>query len=135
MPERIQRKRTAGWSSPVDAHGRTPIYVGRPTMYANPFRIVPEGRLWIVRVDPADGVCGRTVGDFASKLQARKVATLEFEAQFHTPGGAEQGAYFASRLHGLDLSCWCELPEPGDIDWCHARVLIDLCNEKETVDA
>ena len=31
-PERIQRRRTAGWRMPADA-----IYVGRPTKWGNPF--------------------------------------------------------------------------------------------------
>lgn len=135
MPERVQRKRTAGWTAPLDANGLPPIYVGRPTVYANPFRIVREHGLWVVRVERADGVRPRVIGDFAFKLQARKVATEEFEAQFSTPGGAEQAEFFARRLHGRSLMCWCELPEPGEIDWCHGRILMELSNAKETASA
>lgn len=129
MPQRHQRQRKAGWTTPVDAEGRPAKYVGRPTIYANPFRIVPEGRLWIVRVDPAEGVRGRTVGEYPTKLLARVAAPTAFEAQFRSPGGAEQAEFFARTLHGRDLSCWCELPEPGEIDWCHARVLVELCEK------
>ena len=28
-------------------------------------------------------------------------------------------------LTGRDLACFCPLPEPGEIDWCHARILIE----------
>lgn len=135
MPERIQRKRTAGWTAPLDANGLPPIYVGRPSMYANPFRIVREHGLWIVRIDPADGVRGRLVGEYPTKLLARVASTTEFEAQFHTPGGAEQAEFLAQRLHGRSLMCWCELPEPGEIDWCHGRILMELSNARETANA
>lgn len=33
MPQRIQRKRSKGWTMPPGA-----IYVGRPTKYGNPYR-------------------------------------------------------------------------------------------------
>ncbi|MEV4242583.1 DUF4326 domain-containing protein [Streptosporangium canum] len=32
------------------------------------------------------------------------------------------------QLDGKDLACWCPLPEPGEIDWCHARVLLKIAN-------
>lgn len=121
MPARIQRRRIAGWRAPEGAK-----YVGRGTPYGNPYRVVRDGRLWIVRVDPADGVTGRTVGDYASQIEARKVAVEQFRAMFRTPGGAEQAEYFARMLHGRDLMCWCALPEPGETDWCHASVLLEL---------
>lgn len=35
MPQRIQRKRTKGWRMPEGA-----IYVGRPTVYGNPFEVI-----------------------------------------------------------------------------------------------
>jgi len=32
-------------------------------------------------------------------------------------------------LAGKDLACPCPLPEPGEIDWCHAaHTLIPLAN-------
>lgn len=31
-------------------------------------------------------------------------------------------------LAGKDLACWCPLPEPGEIDWCHARILLEVAN-------
>lgn len=34
MPERVQRKRTAGWTMPENT-----IYVGRPTKWGNPYRV------------------------------------------------------------------------------------------------
>ena len=37
MPVRIQRRRAAGWRLPEGA-----VYVGRPTLWGNPFRIVVD---------------------------------------------------------------------------------------------
>ncbi|WP_239162133.1 DUF4326 domain-containing protein [Acrocarpospora phusangensis] len=36
-------------------------------------------------------------------------------------------------LDGKDLACWCPLPEPGEIDWCHARVLLEIANGDDGV--
>ncbi len=37
MPERIQRKRTKGWTMPENT-----VYVGRPSKWGNPYRVTPE---------------------------------------------------------------------------------------------
>ncbi|MET7713703.1 DUF4326 domain-containing protein [Streptomyces sp. NPDC005407] len=37
----------------------------------------------------------------------------------------------AHELRGKDLACWCKLPEPGQPDHCHARVLIELASQGE----
>jgi hypothetical protein len=39
MPKRIQRKRTKGWKIPEGA-----VYVGRPTIYGNPFHLTLRAR-------------------------------------------------------------------------------------------
>jgi hypothetical protein len=38
QPQRIQRRRTAGWRMPAGA-----LYVGRPTRFGNPFPIAEHG--------------------------------------------------------------------------------------------
>ena len=44
-PKRIQRRRTKGWRMPEGA-----VYVGRPTIFGNPFRVIksPCCRTWDV---------------------------------------------------------------------------------------
>jgi hypothetical protein len=121
-PARIQRKRVKGWTKPEGA-----VYVGRGSRYGNPFRLVREGNLWIVRVDPADGVVGRTVGDYVLERQARQVAVDEFRAMFRGPAGWELAEYFALRLHGRDLMCWC-----AEDQACHADVLLELAAQVRT---
>ena len=81
-PKRIQRKRTKGWRMPEGA-----IYVGRPTMWQNPFKLSVWGR----------------EGAMAMYMNYLKV----------NPGismAAKQA------LCGKDLSCWCRLDQPCHAD-------------------
>ena len=43
-PQRIQRKRTKGWRMPAGT-----VYVGRPTVWGNPYDNVDDYRPWIMR--------------------------------------------------------------------------------------
>lgn len=128
MPTRIQRRRTRGWTVPLDAEGRRPVYVGRGSLYGNPWRIdrEPGSGLYVVHVPAGDGVRARTLGDHQFLAQAREVAAEAFAADLRTPGGAEQAEYFAERLRGRDLMCWCPLDGA-----CHADVLLRLANPGE----
>lgn len=124
-PARIQRRRVRGWRTPLDAQGRKPIYVGRPTLYGNPFQVARvAGGLWVVFVDAADGVTGREIATVSSEREARQTAVDNFRAMLRTPGGAEQAEFFAWKLHGRNLSCWCPIGMP-----CHAAVLLELANQ------
>ena len=85
MPKRIQRKRTKGWKMPYTAK-----YVGRPTIFGNPFLASSESdaqfcvdayRRWIHRPSQA------WIVDMAKKL-----------------------------LKGKDLACWCPLDQPCHAD-------------------
>lgn len=117
-PVRIQRRRVTGWRAPEGA-----VYVGRPTLYGNPFRVTRVGKIWIVFVDAAPGVTGRTVATLFDEREARQTAVDNFRAMLRTPGGAEQAEFFAHRLHGRDLLCWCAKSMP-----CHAAVLLEIAN-------
>lgn len=33
-----------------------------------------------------------------------------------------------AELAGRDLACWCKQPAPGEPDYCHAAVLMDVAN-------
>ena len=95
-PQRIQRQRTKGWRMPEGA-----IYVGRPTIYGNPYRV---GEMWL-----------------GQPMTARE--TAQRFAQLLALGLSPE---FAQRVEGLrkrDLACWCPLDQP-----CHADVLLELAN-------
>lgn len=125
-PRRIQRKRAKGWRMPADA-----VYVGRPTKWGNPWRIVPvrdHSFPWGDAADVVHEVTGHSVGRFERVRHSS-----------HSPTGA---AYWAMRAYGRDLSadliadaerelagrdlaCWCRLDQP-----CHADVLLWLANRE-----
>jgi hypothetical protein len=103
-PKRIQRKRTRGWTTSPNT-----VYVGRPTIFGNPFVIDDEhDAAWTVRM-------------FRSWLSGAP----------NTGGGLRRISLLSrlSELRGKDLACWCREPEPGKPDMCHAAILLELANQ------
>ncbi|GGU62445.1 DUF4326 domain-containing protein [Streptomyces lavendofoliae] len=120
-PERIQRKRTAGWT----ANGAR--YVGRGTRWGNPFTITD---------------C-LEAGLAESKDEARKVVTDQYRqwlvgeldggpGPVGTSWSRERRDWIRSdldELRGRDLMCWCPLVDTdGNPVPCHADVLLELCH-------
>lgn len=95
-PRRIQRKREKGWRMPANT-----IYVGRPTIFGNPFEggtdVVADYAAWL-------GPYGESL--FPS-LKNKRYWLLNA----------------LPRLQGKNLCCWCRLDQP-----CHADVLLKLAN-------
>jgi len=81
--KRIQRKRTKGWRMPPNT-----IYVGRPSRWANPFRIGKDG-------DRQEVV--RKFKEYAIKQLRREPSWLE-------------------PLKGKNLACWCPLDKECHAD-------------------
>lgn len=100
MPKRIQMRRTPGWRKPPDV-----VYVGRPTVWGNPWRV--GGR--------AHGALGpvEAVAEYERALTAGELKDPH--------GGALIGR--VGELRGKDLACWCDLDKP-----CHADVLLRYAN-------
>lgn len=111
--ERIQRKRTKGWTMPENT-----IYVGRPTKWGNPFKISPGG--FVMLFDPRTGKWNKwsttrkhdtnVVVELYKAWLTRKIKMPEW---LPIPD--------ISELKGKDLACWCPLDK-----LCHADVLIGL---------
>ena len=110
---RVYRRRTRGWTMPEGA-----VYVGRPTMWGNPFmgrqwghaKSVQLHRRWLNGQIGAltlerMGFCPSEV-DALDRLRARVLTSL------HT-------------LAGRHLACWC----PLNSRFCHAETLLDLAPE------
>lgn len=115
-PSRIQRRRTAGWRMPTNA-----TYVGRPTRFGNPARLVraPHGLV-------VEWQGGGTVGTWPDEAAARRFAVTLYEHWIRQP---EQAAYrnlVRVLLGGYDLACWCPLDHA-----CHADVLLRIANSQE----
>jgi hypothetical protein len=126
MPKRIQRKRTKGWRTPVDA-----IYVGRPTVFGNPF-IECTGRDGSTSIAVLDGnvcvlhikkPCG-SVADYYRDFVLGRLPSIR-----GIRGLTDQARNIRRKLvelKGWDLVCWCK---PGEA--CHADVLLELANSQE----
>lgn len=97
MPQRIQRKRTKGWRMPEDA-----VYVGSPTIYANPHRHLRGMQLAVdmYQRDLARGALGWP--------GINRPLTCDL---------------IRSELAGRNLACWCPLGQP-----CHADLLLEIAN-------
>lgn len=109
MPIRIQRKRTKGWRMPPGAR-----YVGRPTQWRNCHRVGG----WCPVCDwQAEHTPAEAVDEFRRDLERYKRRKPEWFENWIAP------------LRDQDLACWCPLPEPGEPDWCHAAVLLEMANE------
>lgn len=118
MPERIQRRRTAGWRTPVGA-----VYVGRPSRWGNPFPVgepgpfsaedavrmfrdvVVTGEAWLIT---GEGTKHESRHRFTRQLGKPPVPTVE---------------EVRAELGGRDLACWCPVGQA-----CHADVLLELAN-------
>lgn len=102
-PKRIQRKRTKGWRMPPNA-----VYVGRPTKWGNPYK--PED---------CDNPLALASG-MPDLWAVEKFRQHAWRKMTEEPGWIES-------LRGKDLACWCP-------PWarCHAQVLLELANGKET---
>lgn len=118
-PQRIQRKRTKGWTMPEGA-----VYVGRPTKWGNPWRV--GGDAQIVMRDTPKGEPRRL--SLISMWPETVVALYRIyitHASFYDMG-LDSTRLNLSELRGRDLACWCPLSVP-----CHADVLLALANGGE----
>lgn len=116
-PKRIQRRRTPGWRMPDRA-----LYVGRPTVWGNPYRPVHRGDgLWVTVND--NEVVYDGYGPFRTRqAAARDCVRLFWEIEIGYRLLADRADVHA--LTGYDLACWCPLDQP-----CHADVLLRIANE------
>ncbi|OKI54408.1 hypothetical protein AMK17_25255 [Streptomyces sp. CB00072] len=124
-PTRIQRRRTAGWTAPLDTQGQRPVYVGRPTRWGNPWAVTETSSgHWTITRDWRGGWDAGPVYATTSDEARRSAVGLYREWLTANPDLARR----VRDLAGRDLACWCPLPEPGQPDHCHAAVLLDLAN-------
>ncbi|MBP6029792.1 MAG: DUF4326 domain-containing protein [Sphingobium sp.] len=111
-PQRHQRSRKRGYRTPPGV-----IYVGRPTVYGNPFD-------------------ARRFGHARSVLLYRRwiaceLGALQLEALGFCPSEIDGLTRWRARLEtrlpqlaGRDLQCWC----PATSRWCHADALLSVAN-------
>lgn len=84
-PARVQRSRQRGWRMPINT-----VYVGRPSLFGNPFRVSEWG-------------------------QAGAVAAFRVWLKYH-PHGHAMTEFAKTMLRGKDLACWCAPGVPCHAD-------------------
>jgi len=109
MPRRIQRTRVKGWRMPEGA-----IYVGRPTIWGNPYRVGPA---------PLAPPPARLHALHAPAFVATPERAIEGYRAWLFSWPRDRQSQIVNMLRGHDLVCWCQLGRP-----CHADVLLDLAN-------
>ncbi len=115
---RIVRSRGRGVPLPENT-----VYVGRPTMWGNPFmgrgwkhaKSVILHRRWLLG--------GPNGGMGALTLERMGFSLGEVEAMGRLRARVHANIH---RLAGKDLACWC----PRNSRWCHADTLVEMANSQ-----
>ena len=94
-PRRVVRRRSKDWKMPANT-----VYVGRPTVWGNPFVVGSE-----------------LIG--GEKLSAEKAVALYRQYAREAFDARDVRAC----LRGKNLACWCPLDQ-----LCHADVLLEIAN-------
>lgn len=129
MPQRIQRKRTAGWRKPEGA-----VIVDRTTRWGNPFWVynghTTVGPPWHVaraswgRILKAECTAGYVTS--SSLLgPADAVELYEDLLKVRARNEPRRLREWLAPLAGKDLLCWCPPDHP-----CHADVLLKFANSE-----
>lgn len=119
MPKRIKRERTKGWTIPVDEQGRKAIYVGRGSVWGNPWRVGSTS--WIVL--PGGWYDKRP----HEPLTAEQAVASYINSETHD---IEFLRAIRERLAGRDLMCWCKVGAP-----CHGDWLLLVANSPEPLES
>jgi len=119
-PRRIQRRRIAGWTAPLDPQGRRPVYVGRNTRWGSPWVAIEAERGWEVARDWRGGWEIKPT-THPTREAAHKVAVDLYRAWLEVNADLTNRA--RDGLAGRTLMCWCAEDAP-----CHADVLLDIAN-------
>lgn len=97
------------------------INVARPGPWGNPYRVFQQkagtAPGWYVQRQNStrsDGPMTRTM--------AENLALAKFRQHAH-----ERRNEIRKGLRGLDLACWCKLPDHGP-DRCHRAILLEVAN-------
>lgn len=104
--KRVQRRRTKGWTMPANA-----IYVGRPTIYGNPWN-GPD----------AVEAYRRFVAGVRSGCPALGAIQYGLDVQLVFRKPIDQWPRLRQCLV-FNMACWCPLSKP-----CHADVLLEVAN-------
>lgn len=109
-PARLRLSRRKGARLPVEA-----VNVARPSRWGNPFVVGVDG----TRLDCVQKFIALLHGYVCVSSKATAAAQQQL---------IDQCVKHLAELQGRPLACWCQLPKPGEVDLCHAAVLIELAS-------
>lgn len=120
MPIRVQRKRVRGWKMPENT-----VYVGRPSLFSNPWKIWKAYGSWYVGNER-----DMYYGPFDEEYAYFKACELYLDFILHPKKGIHKNfdrlpITFADikKLRGKNLACFCSSNK-----CCHADILLKLAN-------
>jgi hypothetical protein len=134
QPVRLQLSRKKGFSLQalsLATNGLPAVKVDRATGFGNPFPVAKGtsscmGKtvdVWIVGTWNGPALWIRHSADEARNLSVEAYATW-----VEQPSQAKLRERIRAALRAKNLGCWCALPEPGQLDICHASIQIKIAN-------
>lgn len=126
QPIRVQRRRSKGWRTPLCGCGcgKPARYVGRPTLWGNPFR---PGILTLVNCPspshPTEPVRHRITPTSHTETVALYRAVITDPLWWLDQNQPPDIETIQRNLRGHDLACWCPPGQP-----CHVDVLLAVAN-------
>ena len=119
QPTRLRLSRAKGFdlqAQSLAANGLPATNVARPSRWGNPFIVGQDGTR-------------RECVDLYVKLTCQGLLCLSRPENLPAQE-ATLATFRKSRadLRGHNLACWCPLPKHGEVDYCHAAVLLEVAN-------
>lgn len=126
-PVRVQYSRKHKLVSP---NGLPVVYVGRPTKWGNPLKLVGDMiyidagyrrktlNKWVLQSDYVENLDNML--KIYTKIWTRKSKFIDFDLLYWQ---IQFKKLNLSELRGKNLACWCPLDKP-----CHADILLRLAN-------
>jgi hypothetical protein len=120
VPVRIQRSRKTKQVSP---NGLPIVYVGRPTKWGNPFRVVKlSDGFWSVKTDTKQRNINILIENCRPAYKKKEDAISDAVKCYQITLVKHLSAYFdLKELTGKNLSCWCPINCQ-----CHADILLEM---------
>jgi hypothetical protein len=122
VPQRIQRRRVAGWRKPDNT-----VIVTRPSRFGNPFTLAMAYELGYARHGDTEEARKAVVSAFADWLRGNRSMWQSAEDD----AARQRILDGLPSLRGKNLACYCPLPEPGGEDHCHAAVLLRVARGEQ----
>jgi hypothetical protein len=120
MPIRIQRSRAPGWRMPENT-----VYVGRPTIFGNPYDAKRYGRELCLALfrETATGCWNPSLIPYNGLRDQWMAWIYDHHCDWLKRIGQHPIEEIRIALKGKNLACWCPLDKA-----CHADILLEIAN-------